>query len=121
MAFVEQVDVEGFSGPQLHHILTNTPHRSKLIFNSKNFKRLHIYKQFLFSKDENICAGFLRAAGWGTLKLRAAGWGVIKVRAAGWNVIKMRAAGRACVSNFGPRATLLVHNRPRKSLSHIRH
>ena len=88
MAFVEQVDVEGFSGPELQHILTNTPHRSKLIFNSKYFKRLHIYKQFLFSKDENICAGFLRAAG--------------------WNVIKMRAAGRACVSNFGPRATLIL-------------
>ena len=35
MAFVEQVDVEGFSGPELQHILTNTPHRSKLIFNSK--------------------------------------------------------------------------------------
>ena len=100
MAFVEQVDVEGFSGPELQHILTNTPHRSKLIFNSKYFKRLHIYKQFLFSKDENICAGFLRAAGWGTLKLRAAGWGVIK----------MRAAGRPCVSNFGPRATLIQGN-----------
>ena len=74
MAFVEQVDVEGFSG----HILTNTPHRSKLIFNSKYFKRLHIYEQFLFSKDKNICAGFLRAAGWDILKLRAAGWNVIK-------------------------------------------
>ena len=31
MAFVEKVDVEGFSGPELQHILTNTPHRSKLI------------------------------------------------------------------------------------------
>ena len=87
MAFVEQVDVEGFSGPELHHILTNTPHRSKLIFNSKYFKRLHIYKQFLFSKDENICAGFLRAAGWGTLKLRAAGRGAGQISELCRNVV----------------------------------
>ena len=81
MAFVEQVDVEGFSGPELQHILTNTPHRSKLIFNSKYFKRLHIYKQFLFSKDENICAGFLRAAGWGTLNCGPRGGPAFRISA----------------------------------------
>ena len=52
MAFVEQVNVEGFSGPELQHILTNTPQRSKLIFNSKYFKRLHIYKQFLLARTK---------------------------------------------------------------------
>ena len=35
MSFVEQV--EGFSGPELRHILTITPHRSRLIFNSQTY------------------------------------------------------------------------------------